>query len=301
VLDRLDRHDRADPAVRFGGASVGYGFRGRPRQPGHGGGCDPDQRVGPVQVGPEVGQVSLPVTVQPEARGHGELLVEHAQVEDLVDPVGPRPGTRHQVPAPGLEDQPVRFQPPVDVGRILPPPVADLQHAAVPDRAGDSRQQRHLVGRRVPAGGVEVKAGLDPPDLVAELGRQGRQQFELRRRQHRAEPQVRRGPGQAGQDQRPGLVGAQAGQPGAVAVEQLVAAAVPGVPVQRDAGLVQRLHVAVDGADRDLELGGELRGGHPPPGLEQEQEGDEPARAHVLILRHSTDNGCQGTDPRVRP
>jgi hypothetical protein len=58
---------------------------------------------------------------------------------------------------------------------------------------------------------------------------------------------------------------------------------VPGVAVQRDAGIVQLLHVAVHGADRDLELAGELRRGHPAPGLEQEQDRDQPARAHAPL------------------
>jgi len=153
----------------------------------------------------------------------------------------------------------------------------------MPDRARDGGQQRDLIRGGVPAGRVQVEPGLDPPGLLAQPGRERRQQFELGRREHRAQAQLGGGPGQAGQEQRLGLIGIQPGQPGAVAVEELVAAAVPGVSVQRDAGLVQRLHVAVHGADRDLELGGELRRGHPAPGLEQEQDRDQPARAHAPL------------------
>ena len=228
----------------------------------------------------EVGQVPLPVPGQLEAGRHGDLLLQHLQAEDLVDPVGARPRRRHQVPPAGLQHQPVRLQPPVDVGRLLPAPVADLQHPAVPDRAGHRRQQRHLVRLPVPARGVQVEPGLHPPDLLAQAGRQGGQQLELRRGQHRAEPELGGRARQPGQRQRLGLVGAQPGQPGAVAVHELVAAAVPGVPVQRDAGLVQGLHVPVDGADRDLELTGQLRGRHPAPGLQQEQDRDQAAGAH---------------------
>jgi hypothetical protein len=233
-----------------------------------------------VQPGVEARQVLLPVPGQLEAVRHGDLLVQHAQVEDLVDPVGARTRRRHQVPPAGLQHQPVRLQPPVDVGRLLPAPVADLQHPAVPDRAGHHGQQRYLLGRLVPARRVQVEPGLHPPDLLAQAGRQGGQQLELRRGQHRAEPELGRGPGQPGQRQRLGLGGAQPGQPRTVAVDELVAAAVPGVAVQRDAGLVQGLHVPVDGTDRDLELPGQLRGRHPAPGLEQEQDRDQPAGAH---------------------
>src|SRR5580704_4202309 len=68
-------------------------------------------------------QVPLPVPGQIEASGNRELLIKDAPLEDLVDPVGARPGTRHQVPPPRLQDQSVRFQPPVHVGGLLPPAV----------------------------------------------------------------------------------------------------------------------------------------------------------------------------------
>jgi len=228
----------------------------------------------------EVSQVALPVPGQLEVGRHGEPFAGDLQAENLVDPVGARARPRHQVPPAGLQHQPVRLQPPVDVGRLLPAPVADLQHLAVPDRAGHHGQQRHLVRLPVPARGVQVEPGLYPPDLLAQAGRQGGQQLQLRRRQHGAEPELGGRAWQPGQRQRLGLVGAQPGQPRAVAVDELVAAAVPGVPVQRDAGLVQGLHVPVDGTDRDLKLAGQLSGRHPAPGLEQEQDRDQPAGAH---------------------
>jgi hypothetical protein len=52
--------------------------------------------------------------------------------------------------------------------------------------------------------------------------------------------------------------------------------------VQGDAGRVQRVDVAIDGADRDLQLGGQLRGGEPAPGLQQEEELDDPGSSHEL-------------------
>ena len=50
--------------------------------------------------------------------------------------------------------------------------------------------------------------------------------------------------------------------------------------VDRDAGLGQRLDIAVDRPDGDLELLRELRGRHPAAGLEEEQDIDEPRGAH---------------------
>ena len=46
-------------------------------------------------------------------------------------------------------------------------------------------------------------------------------------------------------------------------------------------GRGQRLQVAAGGGHRDLQLVGELGGGHPAAGLHQQQGGDEPVGAHV--------------------
>ena len=57
-------------------------------------------------------------------------------------------------------------------------------------------------------------------------------------------------------------------------------AIVAGFAVQRHAGRGQRLHVAVHGADRNIEHGGQLCGCHSTPGLEQQQDRHQPARTH---------------------
>ena len=129
-----------------------------------------------------------------------------------------------------------------------------------------------------------MKPRLDLADLLGERGRQRGADLELGRGEHRAEAELGGGAGQAGQAERLRLVRAEPGQPGAVAVDQLVAAAVPGVAVQRDAGRVQRLDVPVDRADRHLELAGELGRGQAAAGLQQQEDGDQAAGAHVSIL-----------------
>lgn len=144
-----------------------------------------------------------------------------------------------QVPAAGLEDEAVRLQAPVHVGGFLPAPVPDVEHPAAPHRLRDLRQVWNVVVLRVPAGGVEVEPGPHPVRLGAQFGRERRAQFELGAREGRAEAEFGGGARDAGEEERLGLAGAQAGQSGAVAVEQLVAAAVPGVRVERYARRVQ--------------------------------------------------------------
>ena len=59
-----------------------------------------------------------------------------------------------------------------------------------------------------------------------------------------------------------------------------------GLGVHRDPGRGQRLQVAAGGGNRHLQLAGQFGGGHPPPGLHEQEGGDEAVGAHVSILRH---------------
>lgn len=135
-------------------------------------------------------------------------------------------------------------------------------------------------------------------ELFGEGRRQCRLDLELGGGEHRAQAQLGGGPGQAGQGQRLRLLRAEPGQPGLVAVKQLIAAAVTGVAVERDAGRVQRLHVPVDSPDRDLEFRGELRGRQPAPGLQEQDDRNETARARTSAF--STDSRCQWKGLSVR-
>jgi hypothetical protein len=91
----------------------------------------------------------------------------------------------------------------------------------------------------------------------------------------------------------------QACQPGAEAAEELVATRVSGVTVQRHPGCAQGVDIAVDRADADLKLRGKFLRGHPAARLQQQQQGEQPARAHGSILPTSTDRRCQRTRPSL--
>ena len=144
-----------------------------------------------------------------------------------------------------------------------------------------------------PARRVEVEALGDPAGPRPELRRQGGHDLEPGGRDDRPEPELRGRPRQPAQEDRLGLVGGQAGQPRPVAVDEADAAVRPALGVDRDAGLGERLDVAVDRPDRDLELVGELRGRHPAAGLEEQQDVDESAGTHATEDSRVDDTNCQ--------
>lgn len=239
-----------------------------------------DQRLAPVQPVVEVALVRRPVRGQVEVVRSAELLLSGGELEDLVDAEGTGTRARDDVPAARLQHQSVRLQAALHVGGFGPAAVQDMEHAAVPHRVGDRRQIRRLLGVRVPAGRVQVEAAADPVGMRAQLRRQGGADLELGGGQDRTEAEFGGRTGGAGQEEGLGLVGGEAGQAGAVAVEHAVATGVARVAVQRDAGRAQGLDVPVDRADRDLQLLGELGSSHPAPGLEQQQDRDESAGLH---------------------
>jgi hypothetical protein len=95
------------------------------------------------------------------------------------------------------------------------------------------------------------------------------------------------GTGQA--DHRRGLRLArrQAGQPRAIAVEQLESAARAAVAVNGDARGRQRVDVAIDGAFGHLEFAGEIGRGEPLAQLQQDQDREEAARSHFFAVAES--------------
>jgi hypothetical protein len=149
-----------------------------------------------------------------------------------------------------------------------------------PHGVGDRRQHRQAFDAPVPAGDVQVEPLGDVPGAVAQLGRQRGVELELGRREHRAEAQLGRGHRQPGQRQRLGLLLGHPGEPGAVAVDQAVTAGPAAIGVHRDAGGRQRVDVPVDRPHRHLELFGQLLGRHPAAVLQQQEDGQETARAH---------------------
>lgn len=223
---------------------------------------------------------------QVEAVGAFEDVVPDIQTEDRRHPVGPHRAVHRcdEVPDARLEDQAVGVECALDFLRLGPAAVAHLDPPLVPHGIGENHERGRRVLFPVPSERVEVEPLPDPASPVPQWSRQRRSQFQLCRRQHLAQSQVVRRTGQPGQEQRLGLVGVQSGEPGPVAAEQLVTAVVPGVPVHRNTRAAQRVDVPVDGPDRDTQLFGELTCRQPAPVLQQEDEGEEPGRAHEPII-----------------
>lgn len=82
-------------------------------------------------------------------------------------------------------------------------------------------------------------------------------------------------------EQRACLVVGQPGDVGAVAGQQPYTAAASALRPHRDAGGGQRLDVAVDGADGDLQVLGELDVGDPFAGLQEQQDGQQSVGFHT--------------------
>ena len=129
-----------------------------------------------------------------------------------------------------------------------------------------------------------MEALADPPRPRPQLGGKSRQQLKLRRGEDGAQAQLRGGTWHARKEDRARFVGGEAGQPGPIAIDELIATGWPAVAVQRHASLCQRVDVAVNGAQRDLQLRGQLARRHPAACLEEQQDREQPARPHVPIL-----------------
>ncbi len=140
----------------------------------------------------------------------------------------------------------------------------------------------------MPGRGVEIEAVGHPPRRLAGGRGQGGQELQLRRGGFRPQAQVGGGGRQAGEDQGLGLVGGHAGQAGAVAFQQLEAAAGSPVGVDRHPRRAELVGVPVDGPHRDLELRRQRLGGHPAAQLQQHQDGEESAGAHFFSLAENT-------------
>ena len=156
--------------------------------------------------------------------------------------------------------------------------VAPAQDAPLPDR-GPQRRQGRIVAPAADIdereftlmagdGGLSV-GGLHPGELAQRLvGGPVQLRVDAVTDEGTAESEYRR------------LVGRQAERRQEVAVEQAVALAREGG--DRDAAFGEGLDIAVDGADANLEAGGEVLGAQLAPGLEFEQD-DQQALGPVHV------------------
>jgi hypothetical protein len=205
--------------------------------------------------------------------GRGGFDAGHAIGEDALA------RARHQVPDAALQDEAERADA-ACAGVLAGGPVAEVEPDARPDRLGHRLQGGQRIGRAEPARRIEMEARGDPLGRRRDAGRQGGEQLQARRLQHVGEAELRGGPRQAGQEQRLGRGGREACEVRAVAVHQAEAARAAPLGVDRHAGRRQLVDVAMDGAFGNLELGGELARAQPPAGLQQHEDGEQPAGLH---------------------
>ena len=136
------------------------------------------------------------------------------------------------------------------------------------------------VAGREPGRRVEVESLDEARGSGTQLAGERGQDLEPRGGHDRSEPELRGRPGHAGEEERLGLVRGEPGQPRPVAVDQLDPAVRTALRVDRDARGAERVDVAVDRALADLELGRQHGGRRPAARLEEQEQLDEPRRAH---------------------
>ena len=243
----------------------------------------------------ELVEVVGPVVAQHEVAGPFEAIVGRREPQDVGDPVGAdlAVGGRREVPRAALEHETVGRQAALDLARRLPAAVGDVDDPVVEHRLGERGEVRGLLGRVVPRRDVEPEPVAQAPGPHALGGPERGQQLALGRGSLLAEPEGRCRAGQADHEQRQCFVLGEPGQARAVAVDEAVAARAALLGVDRDARGRQRLDVAVDRAQRDLELARQLARGHAGSGLEQHQDREEPAGTHAATVGGTADNPCQ--------
>ena len=160
------------------------------------------------------------------------------------------------VPDAALDDEPERLELPLARscrrGRrsIRDPPV-------LPDRGREVRQPWGRLARHEPAGRVEVEPLRQARGALRSSVAARRATFSLAAATTVPSPSSAAGPGTPGQEHRLGLVLGHPGQPRPIAVDEADPALRSALRVDRDAGLGERLDVAMDRPDRDLQLLGE--------------------------------------------
>ena len=166
-------------------------------------------------------------------------------------------------------------------------PVAHVDAPAVPHRLAQCGEEGHALLPPEPPGSIDEEPLPHPLGAAAQLRRQRGIDLRLCRHEHGAQPELARRRRQPGEPERDRLVRREPGEPRLVAVDELDAAARSALGVHGNAGLAQRLDVAVDRSQRHLQLLGQLRSRHPTAVLEQQEQLEEAAGAHSsTVLRH---------------
>ena len=134
----------------------------------------------------------------------------------------------------------------------------------------------------VPVDRVEMEPLADAGGAIHRRGRQRSQQLQTGCGQWFGQTHVGGRPWKTGKQQGLRLGRRQPGQPRAVPVDQLESAAGAAIGVDRDARGTQLVHVAIDGADRHLELLCELLRRDTPAQLQHQHHRQQSTGTHQL-------------------
>ena len=207
--------------------------------------------------------------------------LERLDIGDVENPNLSMPA-RNEIPVPGLEHEAEWLNLPL--GASLPAVIGHCHHTPVEHRTRNARQEGCRARGPIPVSAVEVEPPGDAVGLLAARLGQGSQQLVARPRCCIAQTHRLRLARQTDQQHRFGLGSVQPGKLGPVTVEQLEAAAGPAITIDRNARCAERIDIAIDGADRNLELFRKFVRGQPLPQLQQDQDRQEAAGAHLFCL-----------------
>ncbi len=121
---------------------------------------------------------------------------------------------------------------------------------------------------------------LRPRRALLQLGRERGEKLEPSGRELPAEAELRGRARHTGREERLRLVGGETGEPRAVTAGEPVAARRAAHRLDRNTRRGERLHVPVDGPHRHLEPLGDVSRRQLPASLQEQQERDQPGRAH---------------------
>src|SRR5580765_225824 len=183
---------------------------------------------------------------------------------------------RDEVPGTALEHEAERIERALHDPASLP--VARPQPPPLPGRGCDRREVRDGVLGPEPAAGVQMEVPLRATRPLLQVRRQRGQDLETGVREHTAEAELCRR--RRRDEQRLRLLGREPGELRPVPAGEPIAPCGPTQRLDRNAGGSERLDVAMNRADRDPEVLGELGCGELPPQLQEEKQRNQPCCPH---------------------
>ena len=142
----------------------------------------------------------------------------------------------------------------------------------------------HGLGVAIPLHRVQMKPRAEPRRLVALRPRQRGQHLSPRGDHRAPHAQRRRRARHADEKQRLCFLVEEAGEPGSIAIEELVSTAWPGLALHRDPGPAEVVQIAIDRPHRDAQLAGQGLGVDPAAHLQRHHDREQPGGAHASTL-----------------